>query len=130
MIILQCLFIHFIECFHDRAQINAAGPNAEKLWVSAWLQWDTVLWTLIYLRIALSTGDFTWIVAAIIARLFMLQIVLNYLRKLPITHLGTNPIDVVFLRLFGKRGTIYFKSLLVLAVLAYEIIQNYDFRIL
>lgn len=118
MITLFCLLIHFLECLHDKFVIDDSGRDAVAN--RKWHVYDLLTWAVVYMGFALLDG-WIWIMAGIVARLFMLQAVLNKMRGRPYAHLGLYGIDKFCNNYFGKKLTLFLKVALVITSIFVEL---------
>lgn len=122
MIVLIQLYLSMIECWHDLHVIKGSDKS-EHYHNSKYHKFDALLWFSIYTWMAVEHNDPVYILTGLSIRLFMLQVVLNKLRDLPVTYLGGGFIDKFCLRWFGEVGTLCVKSVLFILTFLYEIIS-------
>jgi hypothetical protein len=120
--------IHCAESMHDKYVITGANPS-DKSSNKMWHFWDAVCWTLVHMTISAAAGDMMFLFTGLCMRLFCLQVVLNLARGQSMYHLGSGPVDKIFVAL-GVRITFALKLLLVLLSFAYEtysLLENVKF---
>jgi len=118
MITLYQLILHLIEAFHDKFVI--AGSDKSKVSDDRkWHKWDAAQWILIHGGIAVLANDNTYLFTGLFIRLWVLQVVLNKLRGLPIDYLGKGSLDGFCFRVFGERWTLILKTIIFVMCLIY-----------
>lgn len=122
MIVLIQLYLSMIECWHDLHVIKGSDKS-EHYHNSKYHKFDALLWFSIYTWMAVEHNDPVYIITGCIIRLFMLQVVLNKLRDLPITYLGGGKIDKFCNDYIGKKTTLVLKSALLIMCFLYEIMK-------
>lgn len=103
--------IHLLEALHDHHVIAGADPK-EVNHNRAWHNIDAVMWLLIHGLIAYLAGHWIFILTGLAARLWILQVVLNQLRRLPSTYLGDKGIDGFCKRYIGPKTTLILKFII------------------
>lgn len=122
MIVLLQTYFCLIECYHDLHVIKGSDKS-EYYHNSKWHKWDSFLWLSLYIWMAVEHNDPVYILTGLSIRLFMLQVLLNKLRGLPLTYLGSGKIDKLCSVFIGKRTTLVFKSALLIMCFLYEIMK-------
>lgn len=120
MIVLLQTYFCLIECYHDLHVIKGSDKS-QTVHNSKWHKWDSFLWLSLYIWMAVEHNDPVYILTGLSIRLFMLQVVLNKLRGLQLTYLGSGKIDKFFKLYIGKKTTLVLKSILFLMCFLYEI---------
>lgn len=110
-IIIQFL-IHKLECFHDLNVIKGSDPN-EFVYNSKWHFWDAWMWVMVHSGFAIILGNGALLATGLAFRFLMLQVLLNPLRGLPVTYLGSGFVDSFCRIYFGLTGTIVVKFILL-----------------
>lgn len=116
------ILIHSLESLHDYRVIKGADPK-EVNHNRAWHKIDSVMWVIIHGLIAYLAGHWLFILSGLATRLFILQVGLNHLRKLPETYLGDKGIDGFCKRYIGPEIT------LILKFIIYSTTCYYAFKI-
>jgi len=111
MIQLLQLIIHIIESFHDRHVILGSN-RGEKYHNALWHFWDAIQWVIIHSVIAYLAHDWIYLVTGLFIRLFLLQVVLNYLLGNRIDYLGGGFVDSFCKRILGERWTLVVKTII------------------
>jgi hypothetical protein len=90
-IVVFCITFHLFEASAHKDIIENSKDNSHQ----AWHFYFGTMWGYLYVILAIFIS-WTFIPTAIAARLFTHQVILNYLRSLPITHLGRGIVDRPF----------------------------------
>lgn len=124
-------YMHITEANHDHSIIEIQKianktddheDQKELKWQShRWHVLDAFAWTLVHCIIALNASEWLLIATGLGWRYILLQLYLNSIRKLPLSHLGTGTIDVLTERIFTARGSVYAKTILGITIIGYAI---------
>jgi hypothetical protein len=120
VITLYQLILHLVESFHDRYVI--AGSDKSKVSDDRkWHKLDALQWILIHGGIAVLANDNTYLLTGLFIRLWVLQVVLNKLRGLPIKYLSKKDgtVDGLCWLFFGERWTLILKTIIFVMCLIY-----------
>jgi hypothetical protein len=122
MITLLQIALSTVEAFHDKNVISGIRPDQNNVVSNKrWHRWDAMQWVLIHAIIAYA---FEWIFlfTGLAIRLVLLQLLLNKLRNLPLSHLGNGPVDRFCLFVFGRKWTVWIKAALLVTILIWDLI--------
>jgi hypothetical protein len=90
-IVIVCYAVHCAEALVHTDIIKTSNTDEHQEWHISFF----IMWAMLYGFLA-GYISWTFIPTAIAARLFTHQVILNYLRNLPITHLGRGIVDRPF----------------------------------
>lgn len=109
IILIVLVVLYVVEAFHDYYVILSEAGNLT--YDRKWHIWDFVFHIILASLIAYVTKEWLYIPIIALIRWTVFQNVLNVLRRKPFFYLGTNGIDGILSKIFGKAaGVILFLS--------------------
>lgn len=120
MITLYQLILHLVEAAHDKFVI-AGSDKSETVNNKRWHFWDSIFAVLLHSGIAVLSHNWIFLFTGLFIRLWVLQVVLNKLRGLPIKYLSKKDgtVDGLCWLFFGERMTLIMKTIIFVMCLIY-----------
>lgn len=118
MITLYQLILHLVEAYRDKFVIEGSDKT-ELANNRAWHKINAVFAVLLHSGIAFLSQNWVYLFTGLFIRLWVLQVVLNKLRGLPIEYLGKGSLDGFCFRVFGERWTLILKTIIFVLCLIY-----------
>lgn len=111
ILIFQVVY-YWMECHHDYHVIESSDPR-EKDHNGQWHKWSAAHAVAMNLVIAWLAGNWWLLFTGLSIRLLLLQVLLNELRGINPSYLGSGPVDSFCRIYFGLTGTIVVKFILL-----------------
>lgn len=117
MIALLQFSIHLLEALHDYEVIQDSKGTIHN---RRWHIYDSFLWLIVHGTIAFAAQNWWFLFTGLAIRFYVMQVVLNHLRKLPSMYLGDKGQDGWLKRHIGERVTFVLKTILFLTCFVFE----------